>query len=56
MPDSPVAAMGLVVAEILLELAAERVTQALDIIDEVASEIEQRLVYRGYGIDGSRIN
>ena len=56
MPDSPMAAMDLAVAEIILELAVERGTQTLDITDEVASEIERRLVCKGYRIDGSRIN
>ena len=56
MPDSPMVAMDLAVAEIPLELAVELGTQTLDITDEVASEIERRLAYRGYRIDESRIN
>jgi hypothetical protein len=40
-PDGPMAGMDLAVAEILLELAAERRTLELEISEEVREEIER---------------
>jgi hypothetical protein len=56
MPDGPMTGMDLAVAEILLELAAERRTVELEISEEVREEIERRLARKGYRTDGRRIS